>query len=85
MPHMFPKPFLIQRPYLFQQDYGIAAQILNDLGVKSMRLLTNNPRKIIGLDGFGLKVTERVPLVIEPIDENAFYLQTKKDRMGHLI
>ena len=67
------------------RNYGIGAQILNDLGVKSMRLLTNNPRKIIGLDGFGLKVTERVPLVIEPIDENAFYLQTKKDRMGHLI
>ena len=67
------------------RDYGIGAQILNDLGVKSMRLLTNNPRKIIGLDGFGLTVTERVPLVIEPIEENAFYLKTKKDRMGHLI
>ena len=50
-----------------------------------MRLLTNNPRKIIGLDGFGLRVSERVPLVIEPRDENAFYLKTKKDRMGHLI
>ena len=67
------------------RDYGIGAQILLDLGVKSMRLLTNNPRKIVGLDGFGLKVSERVPLVIQPIDENAFYLQTKKDRMGHLI
>ena len=67
------------------RDYGIGAQILNDLGVKSMRLLTNNPRKIIGLDGFGLTVTERVPLIIEPIEENAFYLKTKKDRMGHLI
>lgn len=66
------------------REYGIGVQILLDLGVKSVRLLTNNPKKLIGVSGFGLEVTERVPIVIAPIEENATYLKTKKDRMGHL-
>lgn len=65
------------------RDYGIGAQILSDLGVKTMRLLTNNPAKRAGLEGYGLAITERVPLVIEPNDHNAYYLQTKAERMGH--
>ena len=67
------------------REYGIGVQILLDLGVKSVRLLTNNPRKLVGISGSGLKVTERVPLVIGPCSENEFYLKTKKERMGHLI
>ncbi len=66
------------------REYGIGVQILLDLGVKSVRLLTNNPRKLVGLSGFGLTVTERVPIVIPPGRENADYLRTKKERMGHL-
>ncbi len=67
------------------REYGIGVQILLDLGVKSIRLLTNNPKKLVGLSGYGLEVAERVPLVIQPGDENEFYLKTKKERMGHLI
>ena len=67
------------------REYGIGVQILLDLGVKSVRLLTNNPKKLVGLSGYGLKLAERVPLVIEPCAENEFYLRTKKERMGHLI
>ena len=67
------------------REYGIGVQILLDLGVKSVRLLTNNPKKLVGLSGYGLKRAERVPLVIEPCAENEFYLRTKKERMGHLI
>lgn len=67
------------------REYGIGVQILLDLGVRSIRLLTNNPRKLVGLSGYGLQIAERVPIVIAPEKENAFYLQTKKDRMGHLI
>ena len=67
------------------REYGIGVQILLDLGVRSIRLLTNNPKKLIGLSGYGLKITERVPLIIPPGKENAFYLQTKKERMGHLF
>jgi 3,4-dihydroxy 2-butanone 4-phosphate synthase/GTP cyclohydrolase II len=67
------------------RDYGIGAQILLDLGVKKIRLLTNNPKKIIGLKGYGLEVVERVPIEIEPNENNAKYLQTKKIKLGHIL
>jgi 3,4-dihydroxy 2-butanone 4-phosphate synthase/GTP cyclohydrolase II len=67
------------------RDYGIGAQILRDLGVGKMRLLTNNPKKIIGLTGYGLEVVERVPLEINPNQYNERYLTTKRDKLGHLI
>ena len=67
------------------RDYGIGAQILVDLGVRSMRLLTNNPAKRAGLEGYGLSIVERVPLVTEPTEENIGYLKTKREKLGHLI
>lgn len=67
------------------RDYGIGAQILRDLGVRRMKLMTNNPRKIVGLESYKLEITERVPVEIEPNLKNAKYLQTKKARMGHLL
>ena len=67
------------------REYGIGVQILLDLGIKSVRLLTNNPKKLIGISGYGLEITERVPIIIEPGKENSYYLKTKKERMGHLI
>jgi len=67
------------------RDYGIGAQILRDLGVRRMRLMTNNPRKIVGLESYGLVIEDRIPLEIEPNLTNAKYLQTKKARMGHLL
>jgi len=65
------------------RDYGTGAQILVDLGVRSMRLLTNNPAKRVGLDGYGLHIIERVPLPVRANAENIRYLMTKRDRMGH--
>ncbi|XVV01454.1 bifunctional 3,4-dihydroxy-2-butanone-4-phosphate synthase/GTP cyclohydrolase II [Actinosynnema sp. CA-248983] len=65
------------------RDYGTGAQILCELGIKSMRLLTNNPAKRVGLEGYGLRVVDRVPLPISPNPENLHYLRTKRDRMGH--
>ena len=67
------------------RDYGIGAQILRDLGVKKMRLLTNNPRKIAGLKGYGLEVVERVPIQMPTEKENERYLKTKKEKLGHLL
>lgn len=67
------------------RQYGIGAQILYDLGVRDIRLLTNNPRKIVGLDGYGLRIVERVPIQIEANPNNLAYLKTKKDRLGHLL
>lgn len=67
------------------RDYGIGAQILVDLGIQTIRLLTNNPKKIIGLDAYGLKIVERIPIEIPPKKENYQYLKTKKEKMGHLI
>ena len=67
------------------RDFGIGAQILRDLGVRKMRLMTNNPRKLIGLEGYGLEVVERVPIVTGVCEYNIGYLQTKKSKLGHLI
>ncbi|MFZ3145649.1 bifunctional 3,4-dihydroxy-2-butanone-4-phosphate synthase/GTP cyclohydrolase II [Methanothrix sp.] len=67
------------------RDYGIGAQILVDLGIKQIRLLTNNPRKVIGLEGYGLEIAERVPLEVEPNNVNRRYLETKRDKMHHLL
>ncbi len=67
------------------RDYGIGAQILGDLGLSTIRLLTNNPRKIIGLEGYGLRVLERVPLEVGPTRRNRRYLATKKKKLGHLL
>ena len=67
------------------RDYGIGAQILLDLGIKSLRLLTNNPRKIVGLDGYDLEISGREPLRIEPGEHNERYLETKRSKLGHLI
>lgn len=67
------------------RDYGVGAQILVDLGIKRIRLLTNNPQKIVGLEGYGLKVMERVPIELEPTDINRKYLATKKNKLGHMI
>ena len=67
------------------RDYGIGAQILADLGLKKIRLLTNNPRKIVGLKGYGLRITGRMPLEVEPGEKNRRYLRVKKERLGHKL
>ncbi len=67
------------------RDYGIGAQILVDLGLHKIKMLTNNMTKVVGLEGYGLEITERVPIEISPKDENLQYLETKRDKMGHLI
>jgi 3,4-dihydroxy 2-butanone 4-phosphate synthase/GTP cyclohydrolase II len=67
------------------RDYGIGAQILLDLGLHSIRLLTNNPRKIVGLDGYDIEVTGREPLQIEPGEHNMRYLDTKRSKLGHIL
>jgi len=67
------------------RDYGIGAQILKDLGVRQIRLLTNNPRKIKGLEGYGLEVVERVPIQIQENEDNSRYLHTKQAKLGHLM
>jgi 3,4-dihydroxy 2-butanone 4-phosphate synthase/GTP cyclohydrolase II len=67
------------------RDYGVGAQILADIGLKRLRLITNNPKKLVGLQGYGLEIVERVPVVLEPGDFNRRYLETKKAKMGHLI
>ena len=65
------------------RDYGIGAQVLQDLGLRELRLLTNNPRKRVGLDGYGLRVVEQVAIAADPNPHNIRYLRTKRDRMGH--
>ncbi|MDY7030769.1 MAG: bifunctional 3,4-dihydroxy-2-butanone-4-phosphate synthase/GTP cyclohydrolase II [Thermodesulfobacteriota bacterium] len=67
------------------RDYGVGAQILRDLGVRKMKQMTNNPKKIKGIEGYGLTVTERVPIEIKPNDNNIKYLETKKKKMGHIL
>jgi 3,4-dihydroxy 2-butanone 4-phosphate synthase/GTP cyclohydrolase II len=68
-----------------QRDYGIGVQILRDLGVRSMRLLSNNPRKLVGIEGYGLTISEWIPLEIAASDSTRRYLKTKKDKMGHKL
>jgi 3,4-dihydroxy 2-butanone 4-phosphate synthase/GTP cyclohydrolase II len=67
------------------RDYGIGAQILVDLGVRRMRLLTNNPKKIVGLEGYGIEITQRVPIEINPNEDNIKYMKTKQKKMGHIL
>ncbi|QQS34684.1 MAG: bifunctional 3,4-dihydroxy-2-butanone-4-phosphate synthase/GTP cyclohydrolase II [Ignavibacteriales bacterium] len=67
------------------RDYGIGAQILLDLGIRKIRLLTNNPKKVVGLEGYGLEIVERVPIEITPNANNEIYLKTKRDKLGHII
>jgi 3,4-dihydroxy 2-butanone 4-phosphate synthase/GTP cyclohydrolase II len=67
------------------RDYGIGAQILADLGLHRIRVMTNNPRKIVGISGFGLEIVDRVPIETEPNQKNVHYLRTKRDKMGHLL
>jgi 3,4-dihydroxy 2-butanone 4-phosphate synthase/GTP cyclohydrolase II len=67
------------------REYGLGAQILADLGLKTIRLLTNNPRKIVGLEGYGLKIVEQVPIRVKPNPHNERYLKAKRDKMGHLL
>ena len=67
------------------RHYGIGAQILFDLGIRDIRLLTNNPKKVVGLDGYGLRIVERVPIQVPPNDNNRQYLHTKKHKLGHLL
>ena len=67
------------------RDYGIGAQVLADLGLSRIRLMTNNPKKIAGLQGYGLQVVEQVPLPVTPTPDNRRYLKTKAEKLGHLI
>ena len=67
------------------RDYGIAAQIFNDLGVEKLKLMTNNPRKLNGLSGYGIEVVDRVPIQMNHNEKNEFYLQTKKEKLGHML
>ena len=67
------------------REYGLGAQILADMGLKTIRLLTNNPRKIVGLEGYGLEIVEQVPIKVKPNPHNASYLRTKREKLGHLL
>jgi 3,4-dihydroxy 2-butanone 4-phosphate synthase/GTP cyclohydrolase II len=67
------------------REYFIGAQILRDLGAKTLRLLTNNPQKVYGLSGFGLEIVDRLPIQMNATEHDAFYLQTKKEKMGHIL
>jgi 3,4-dihydroxy 2-butanone 4-phosphate synthase/GTP cyclohydrolase II len=67
------------------REYGIGAQILADLGIRKIRLLTNNPKKIVGLEGYGLEIVDRVPITMPASKSNVEYLKTKRDKMGHIL
>ena len=66
-----------------ERDYGVGAEIIRELGIRKIRLLSNNPIKRVGLEGYGLEIVESVPLEIEPNEHNKFYMKTKKEKMGH--
>lgn len=68
-----------------ERDYGVGAQILRSLGISKLRLMTNNPVKRVGLEGYGLEIVENVPIEIEPNEYNRYYMHTKKARMGHTL
>jgi 3,4-dihydroxy 2-butanone 4-phosphate synthase/GTP cyclohydrolase II len=68
-----------------QRDYGVGAQILRHLGINKLKLITNNPKKRVGLIGYGLEIIDNVPLKVSPNPHNEFYLQTKRDKLGHEI
>ena len=67
------------------REYGLGAQILADLGLKTIRLLTNNPKKVVGLEGYGLEIVEQVPIRVKPNPHNPRYLNTKREKLGHLL
>jgi len=67
------------------REYGLGAQILADLGLKTIHLLTNNPKKVVGLEGYGLRITKQLPIRVAPNPHNARYLKTKKQKLGHLL
>ena len=67
------------------RDYGVGAQILHDLGVRKMRFMTNNPKKVVGLEGYGLQIVKVVPIQSKPNPHNAKYLETKRLKMGHML
>ena len=67
------------------RHYGMGAQILHDLGIRKIRLLTNNPKKVIGLDGYGLEIVEQAPIRSDPNPHNQRYLDTKRDKLGHRL
>ena len=67
------------------REYGVGAKILSDLGLHDIRLMTNNPKKIIGLESYGINIVERVPIILEPTEHSKRYLQTKKEKMGHML
>ena len=69
----------------FLREYGLGAQILVDLGLKTIRLLTNNPKKVVGLEGYGLEIVEQVPIRVKPNPHNRRYLKTKREKLGHLV
>jgi 3,4-dihydroxy 2-butanone 4-phosphate synthase/GTP cyclohydrolase II len=68
-----------------KRDYGIGSQILRDLGLRKIRIMTNNPKKIYGIDGYGLQIVDEVPLRIDPTQHNEAYLKTKKEKLGHTL
>ena len=75
----------LQKSKMDLREYGLGAQILVDLGLKTICLLTNNPKKVVGLEGYGLEIVKQVPITVKPNRHNKKYLKTKKEKMGHLI